>query len=138
MSNETLIGLLSTIFTAVIGALSWFTKRLIRDIEKRVESSQYKLARTQDSVDAKIKERFFDITKITDKMAMEIGEINKAVRTIEKNVDMLSFMVKTVDEKSRDRLDSLNRNTDQINQIIQKLLVMEQKISTYGTVKVKD
>lgn len=137
MSNESLLGLLSTVFTAGLGIINYLTRKLIRDMEKRIEESSFKIARSQDLVDQKIKERYFDISRINDQMRVDIGEMNKALKSLEKNVDILNYMVKTVDEKFKDKIDMLNKNTDAINQLLQKFAVMEQNLNNYGKITIK-
>lgn len=126
-----------TISGTVIAVLGWFFRRLIKDVEDKNTLNQESLKRSQELIDERFKERLMDINKMSDLIKSDIRELSTQVRMIERNITELSFTTKMVDEKAKERLEVLNKNQEQLGQVLQRVLLAEEKINQFGKVILK-
>lgn len=137
MSNDHLLEIISGIFTSVLGLISWFTRKLVRDMETKIKHSHDRIEETQKKNDDTYKERFKEVVKVTDILRTEASSVSKAVALLEKNTEILSVMSKNIDEKYKEKLEVLSKNTEAINQVLQKMAVVEEKVANFGKVILK-
>lgn len=84
--------------------------------------------------DEKIKEKMFDFSKVADLLRGEVRSMEKSIALLEKNTEVINVMVKNADENLKDKVATFAKNADQINQMVQKLAVVEKEVDNFGKV----
>ena len=146
MSNESLIGLVSFVITSGFSLIAWFCKKLVADMETKVKENQYQLARSQDRLENSLKENIAKLEKLIVETNQEIRSIRGLSQEVQKNVELLQQALrnsedrfKERDSQAREKIESIQKTQDRVNELMQKLFLIEQKLAmNYGLVIKKD
>ncbi len=131
------IGALTIAGGSVVSIMGWFIRKLIKDMEDQVSASHQAVKSSQAYLDEKFKEKIQEITKMHEALKVDTSEMSRGIRLIEKNITELSFMYKSMDEKTNLRIEALNKSSDQLGVILQRVIAAEAKINDFGKVIVK-
>lgn len=146
MNPETLLGIISFVVTSGFSLIAWFCKKLISDMEAKVKENQYQLARANDRIEASLKENIAKLEKIIIETNSEIRSIRGLSSEVQKNVELLQQALKNAEDRGKERdqmakekIENIQKTQDRVNELVQKLFLIEQKLATnYGLVIKKD